>query len=161
MPQRSCVVVLPANTKPLDAPNPLFVVAAQVPNVEVVIRAAVDGAPKEDAAGPAAPTLLLPVIRDEMRMSKQEVQNVGIEDWLASKSPAKHEAVYAAILLCLVDIQLDSGWVPYDGVNAVDRVLKLLNLPTAMRGGVESQIDEMAGIGRRGTECSDHNILRR
>jgi len=92
--RRRGVAAVEAAVEPVVAPVPPLAVPVEATDNQVVVRAAVDGTPEEDG-------LALPFFGDQLRMSKQVIEDVGVENWLIGQflSQLVPHDVFAVLLV--------------------------------------------------------------
>ncbi len=78
------VVDMPVVGEPDAVRLPPTIVPVQEPDVEVATGIAVDGAPEENVAGTSL-FILLPFLRNEVRVGEEIVENVGVQDGFGSE----------------------------------------------------------------------------
>ena len=109
------------------APAPRTVVPVQTPDTQVAVGAAVDGSPEEHV-------LALPLFRDELGVSQQVVQDIGVEHWLGRQLLAELVALDAlAVHLVRREVKLDLGQIQFE-LTALFMILH--SFPTLRKEGV-------------------------
>ena len=124
------VVVIPAFVELVAAPVPHFTIPTEVADKQLALRVAVDGAPEEHI-------FALPLLRNEMGVLEQVIENIGVEDRLVLEQLAKFIALDGASLLLIAEIKFDSVRVP-DELSTLD---VFLDLPKAGDVGVAVAVD--------------------
>ncbi len=133
--------------EPEADPVPPTTVPAETTNAEVVDRVAVDGAPKEDV-------LVFPLLGNEMRMGKQIVKNVRVQNWLVLHLLAEFVATEALTVLLTFgepESVLLGILVPLE----LAALLVLLNPPTVRSEWFGVEVDDMLGHRDQGVAEED------
>ncbi len=139
---RGGTVAVPDAPEPVVAPIPPAVAPAQAADAQAAITA-VDGAPEEDA-------FRRPLLGDEMRISEQVIEDIGIEyeGALVRQLLAEFVAVNGpTVLLVVVEIEFDVRRVKGE----LTTLLVLLNPhPSVRKQWVDVAVDDVRGAGLSG-----------
>jgi hypothetical protein len=128
-------VVAPVDNEPAVAPVPPIAVPEQRADAQAADRVAIDGSPEEDV-------LAFPLLRDEMQIGEQVVEDIGAIDGLACDFPAEFVALNPfAILLLRGEIERDLVGVPFERAY----LLVFLHLPSIGHERVGVEIKQMIG----------------